>query len=57
MEKSSIPWSEEAEKALEKVPDFVRPMAKEMIEAFATDSGAKEVTAEIMTEARAKFGM
>ncbi|MGK7344892.1 MAG: protochlorophyllide oxidoreductase [Candidatus Nitrospinota bacterium M3_3B_026] len=52
-----IHWTEEALKTLEKVPGFVRPMAKTMIENFAMEKGVKEVTIDIMKEARAKFGM
>ena len=50
-------WTEEAKQALEKVPKFVRPMAQTMIEEFAEEKGATEVTPEIMKEARAKLGM
>lgn len=52
-----IRWTEDAEKALEKVPGFVRKMAKSMIEDYAAEKGASEVTPELMKEARAKFGM
>ncbi|VAX15922.1 hypothetical protein MNBD_NITROSPINAE04-1198 [hydrothermal vent metagenome] len=52
-----ITWTDEAEKNLEKVPPFVRDFAKTMIEDFVKDQGATEVTAELMKQARAKFGM
>jgi len=57
MSEEKIPWTDEAKKNLEKVPGFVRPMAKSMIEDFAVEKGATEVTPEIMKEARARFGM
>lgn len=52
-----IAWSDEAKITLDKIPEFVRPMAKEMIENYARDQGATEITAELMKQARAKFGM
>lgn len=57
MTEKNISWTDEALKALEKVPDFVRPMAKEMIEGYAYDEGAAEITPELMIKARARFGM
>ncbi|MBI5815174.1 MAG: PCP reductase family protein [Nitrospinae bacterium] len=50
-------WTDEARKTLERVPFFARSIAKKMIEEYAAEKGAREVTPEIMREARAKFGM
>ena len=50
-------WTPEAMETLSKVPEFVREMAKEMIEQFAMDEGATQITPELIKRARAKFGM
>jgi len=52
-----IVWSDEAEEQLRRVPEFVREVARGMIEDFARDEGVKEITPELMKRARAKFGM
>ena len=46
-----------AEARLEKVPEFVRPMARTGIERFARDKGAPEVDETILDAARDFFGM
>lgn len=50
-----IEWTEEAEKRLENVPPFVRPMAKMGIENLARERGYKRITVEVMDEARGRF--
>jgi len=50
-------WTPEAREAIDKAPEFVREMAREMIEDFARDEGAAEITPELVKRARAKFGM
>ncbi|MDH5510333.1 MAG: PCP reductase family protein [Nitrospinota bacterium] len=50
-------WTPEAHEVIEKAPEFVREMAREMIEDFAKDEGAVEITVELVKRARAKFGM
>jgi hypothetical protein len=50
-----IPWSPEAEKRLENIPDFIRPMARREIERLAKERGATTVTAQVMDEAKEKF--
>jgi len=50
-------WTPEANEVIEKAPEFVREMAREMIEDFARDEGAAEITVELVKRARAKFGM
>ena len=48
-------WSAEALSRLERIPSFVRPMAKMGIETFARDNGYAEITAEVMDAARGSF--
>jgi len=50
-------WTPEANEVIEKAPEFVRDMAREMIEHFAADEGATVITPELVKRARAKFGM
>ncbi len=50
-----MPWSAEAEKRLENIPDFIRPMARREIERLAKERGATTVTAQVMDEAKEKF--
>jgi hypothetical protein len=53
----SIRWTAAAEERLQKVPEFVRPMARVGIEKFAVEKGAFEVDEKILDEAREFFGM
>ena len=48
-------WTAEALERLERIPAFVRPMAKIGIESFAKDNGHAEITAEVMDAARGNF--
>ena len=48
-------WTAEALERLERIPSFVRPMAKMGIESFAKENGHDEVTSEIMDAARGNF--
>jgi hypothetical protein len=50
-------WTEDAQKAFEKVPPFVRDMARRMMEDYAEEKGVLEITPEILKKARAKYGM
>jgi proto-chlorophyllide reductase subunit len=52
-----VRWTAAAEARLEKVPAFVRPMAKAGIERFARDNGSLEVDEKILDAAREFFGM
>jgi hypothetical protein len=52
-----IRWTAAAEARLEKVPAFVRPMARTGIERFARERGALEVDEQILDAAREFFGM
>ena len=57
--KKPIPvrWTAAAEARLEKVPAFVRPMARTGIESFARERGAVEVDEQMLDAAREFFGM
>ena len=48
-------WTPEALERLERIPSFVRPMAKMGIESFATENGHDEITGEVMDAARGNF--
>ena len=56
-EPPSVRWTAAAVARLEKVPEFVRPMARTGIERFARDKGAPEVDETILDAARDFFGM
>lgn len=55
VEPSGPVWSAEALERLERIPAFVRPMAKMGIESFAKDNGHAEITDEVMDAARGNF--
>ncbi|MDE0184655.1 MAG: PCP reductase family protein [Candidatus Poribacteria bacterium] len=50
-------WTPEALARLERVPSFVRPMAKTSIEEFARENGHTEITTDVMDSARGSIGM
>ena len=50
-----IQWTPEAQKRLDNIPDFIRPMARREIERLVKERGQSEITAEIMDEAKEKF--
>jgi hypothetical protein len=52
---TGMAWAPEAEKRLENIPSFVRPMARKEIERIARDRGLTAVTAALMDEAKDKF--
>lgn len=52
---AGIPWSAAAEKRLENIPDFIRPMARKEIERIAQERGVGQITEAIMEEAKTKF--
>lgn len=54
---SGFRWTGEASARLEKIPEFVRPMAKMGIEKFAKESGYAQVDEEVLDAAKEKFGM
>lgn len=54
---SGIAWSAEAQARVERIPAFIRPMAKKAIERYAEGKGYRTVTEAVMEEARAALGM
>ena len=56
-ETGTMAWTAEAESRMERVPGFVRPMAKKAIEKYAEQKGAQEITESLLAEAREKIGM
>ncbi len=48
----SFPWTVQAKLRLEKIPEFIRPMAKLGIESFARDKGYKTVDEKVLEEAK-----
>jgi len=56
-EPGPVPWTAAAAARLEKVPEFVRPMARTGVERFAREKGAREVDETILDAARDFFGM
>jgi hypothetical protein len=52
-----IKWKPEAEKMVEKIPTFVRNMAKKMIEDYAKETGFSEVIPELVEDIANKFRM
>ena len=54
---SAVAWTPEAEARLDRIPSFIRPMARRSIERFAEDKGYASITETVMDEARTIFGM
>jgi hypothetical protein len=50
-------WTPEAEARMDRVPAFIRPMAKQAIERFARDRGHATITDQVMDAARDFMGM
>ena len=55
MSDESLPWDEEALKRLEKIPAFVRGMAKKKIEKAAEAAGESKVTVGFMDANKAQL--
>ena len=49
-------WTPQAQAKLKMIPFFARPQARLKIEKIARAAEVEEVTAEIVEQARAKFG-
>ena len=56
-EMAGCTWSPEAERRLERIPEFIRPMIRQGIERFAAERGYGRVTEDVMEEARGTLGM
>ena len=52
---NGIAWTPEAEKRLENIPDFIRPMARKEVERVAKERGLVTITAQVMDETKDKF--
>jgi hypothetical protein len=50
-------WTPEAEARVERIPGFIRPMARQAIERFARERGHATITDAVMDEARDFMGM
>ena len=56
-EASPVAWTVDAAGRLERIPTFIRPMARQAIERFAQERGYATVTDEVMDQARDFMGM
>ena len=56
-EPNVVTWAPEAEARLERIPSFIRSMARRSIERFAEGKGYASITEAVMDEARIVFGM
>jgi hypothetical protein len=54
---AAVAWAPEAEGRLDRIPAFIRPMAKQAIERFARERGYGTVTEAVMDQAREFMGM
>ena len=54
---SGIPWTPEAAARIERIPSFIRPMARKAVERLAESKGHATITEAVMDEARGTFGM
>ena len=52
---NGIAWTPDAEKRLENIPDFIRPMARKEVERVAKERGLATITAQVMDETKEKF--
>jgi len=54
---ASIVWDREAEARADRIPSFIRPMARRAIERYAEGKGYTTITEAVMDEARGVMGM
>jgi hypothetical protein len=54
---SAVTWDAAAEARVERIPSFIRPMARRAIERFAEGKGYATITEAVMDEARGALGM
>ena len=52
---NGMTWTPDAEKRLENIPDFIRPMARKEVERVAKERGLVSITAQVMDETKDKF--
>ena len=55
MSEQTLPWDEDALQRLEKMPSFVRNMAKAKIEKAAREAGESKVTAAFLDANKGKM--
>lgn len=55
MSEQTLPWDEDALQRLDKIPSFVRNMAKAKIERAAKEAGEAKVTAEFLDTNKSKL--
>jgi hypothetical protein len=53
--KGDLEWAPEAERRLQNIPEFIRPMARKEIERLAAEKGLDRVTEEMMDDAKGIF--
>ena len=53
----TVAWTPEAQARMDRVPEFIRPMARKAIERYAESKGYASVTEHVLDEARSVFGM
>jgi hypothetical protein len=56
-EKPVVVWTDAALERLQRIPDFVRPMARSGIEKYAQDKGLAEIDESVLETAKEFFGM
>ena len=52
-----IAWTKEAEERLNRIPSFIRPMAKKGIEQYANENGHSQIDNEVMDAVKDVYGM
>ena len=56
-EPERVAWAPAAEARMERIPSFIRPMARKAIERYAEGKGYATITEDVMDEARGVMGM
>lgn len=54
---TTVAWTPEADARAERIPSFIRPMARRAIERYAEGKGYRTITEAVMDEARDVMGM
>src|SRR3989442_13211157 len=54
---AGVAWSPEAQARIERIPEFIRPLARRAVERFAEAKGYLTITEAVMDEARGVFRM
>jgi hypothetical protein len=56
-EPAGVAWTAAAEARVDRIPSFIRPMARKAIERYAESKGYPAITEAVMDEARGVMGM